>query len=73
MEFRRELIGNVVLTGGLMKTINMKKMLKKKLDHMIPIVMKAKLLMKIDPIHANWRGGSVLSNLSNFSSQWISK
>ena len=32
------------------------------------MVMKAKLLMKVDPLIANWRGGSVLSNLGNFSS-----
>lgn len=35
---------------------------------MIPMVMKAKLLMKVNPIIANWRGGSILSNLGNFNS-----
>lgn len=35
---------------------------------MIPMVMKAKLWMRADPIIANWRGGSILSNLGNFSS-----
>lgn len=29
MEFRREMISNVVMTGGNMKTINLKKVLKK--------------------------------------------
>ena len=34
---------------------------------MIPIVMKAKLHMKIDPLIANWRGGSVLTNIGSFN------
>ena len=70
---RRELYGNVVLSGGSFHTPGLPEAVVNQLNSMIPNLFRVRL-EDID-YHQSlpWMGGSIVSSMSTFQSNWITK
>ena len=71
LDLRRDLFGNVVLSGSNTMFKGFSQRLQKELEKMCP----EKVIVKvIDPLkNAVWLGGSILSSLATFQQMWTSK
>eukprot|EP00735_Rhodelphis_limneticus_P009723 TRINITY_DN2858_c0_g1::TRINITY_DN2858_c0_g1_i1::g.5902::m.5902 TRINITY_DN2858_c0_g1::TRINITY_DN2858_c0_g1_i1::g.5902 ORF type:complete len:409 (-),score=111.14,sp/Q553U6/ACT22_DICDI/76.34/0.0,Actin/PF00022.14/2.9e-149 TRINITY_DN2858_c0_g1_i1:273-1499(-) len=73
IDIRRELFGNIVLSGGTTMYPGMKERLEKEVTHLAPSEVKVKVIAPPERKYSVWNGGSVLANLSTFQTMWISK
>ncbi|CAG9314384.1 ARP4_1 [Blepharisma stoltei] len=76
MDIRRELYGNVVVTGGNSLFGGFTDRLHKKLTELTTQNMKVKLIAPQSTIErrfSSWIGGSILASLGSFQQMWMSK
>jgi actin-related protein len=73
IDIRTELYSNVILSGGTTLYAGLPDRLEKELDAMCPQQNVVKIIASGDRYYSVWTGGSTLSSLSTFESQWITK
>ncbi|XP_045209693.2 actin, cytoplasmic-like [Mercenaria mercenaria] len=73
IDIRKDLLSNVVLSGGSTMFPGIADRMKKELDNLVPSSMKVKVIAPPERKYSVWIGGSILSSLSTFCQMWISK
>jgi len=73
VDVRRDLYGNIVMSGGTTMFEGIAERLNKELVSMAPSSMKIKVVAPAERKFSVWIGGSILSSLSTFQSMWITK
>ena len=73
IDIRKDLYSNVILSGGTTLYPGLPDRLEKELDAMCPQQNMVKIIAAQDRYYSVWTGGSTLSSLSTFESQWITK
>ncbi|KIM42792.1 hypothetical protein M413DRAFT_444448 [Hebeloma cylindrosporum] len=73
LDIRRELYGNVVLSGGTTMFPGISDRLQKELAALSPTSMKVKIIAPPERKYSVWIGGSILASLSTFQNLWVSK
>ena len=73
IDIRKDLYSNVILSGGTTLYQGLPDRLEKELDAMCPNTGMVKIIASGDRYYSVWTGGSTLSSLSTFESQWITK
>ena len=73
LDIRRELYGNVVLSGGTTMFPGIADRLQKELAALSPSSMKVKIIAPPERKYSVWIGGSILASLSTFQNLWVSK
>jgi len=73
VDIRRDLYGNVVLSGGTTMFAGAGERMAKELTALAPSTMKIKIIAPPERKYSVWIGGSILSSLSTFQQMWISK
>jgi actin-related protein len=72
-DIRKEMYGNVVLSGGTTMFSGINDRMGKELTALAPSTMKIKVIAPPDRRNSVWNGGSILSSLPNFGHMWIKK
>jgi len=73
LEIRKDLCGNVVLSGGSSMFPGIADRLQKELTYLLPSTMKVKIIAPPERKYLVWIGGSILASLSTFQQMWVSK
>jgi len=73
VDIRRDLYGNIVLSGGTTMYPGIGERMTKELTALAPSTMKIKVVAPPERKYSVWIGGSILSSLSTFQQMWISK
>ncbi|KAN0003378.1 hypothetical protein ACTFIZ_009521 [Dictyostelium cf. discoideum] len=73
VDIRKDLYGNVVLSGGTTMLPGIADRMNKELTALAPSTMKIKIIAPPERKYSVWIGGSMLSSLSTFQQMWISK
>merc|ERR1712125_135776 len=73
VDIRKDLYGNVVLSGGTTMFTGIGERMTKELTALAPSTMKIKVVAPPERKYSVWIGGSILSSLSTFQQMWISK
>jgi actin-related protein len=73
VDIRRDLYGNIVLSGGTTMYPGVGERMTKELTALAPSTMKIKVVAPPERKYSVWIGGSILSSLSTFQQMWISK
>jgi actin-related protein len=72
-DLRKDLYGNVVLSGGSTMFPGIADRLQKELTALAPSTTKIKIIAPPERKYSVWIGGSILASLSTFPQMWISK
>jgi len=75
-DVRKELCGNIILTGAASLATNIEGRLSLEVQHIVPSIYKCKVIATKNTVErrfAPWIGGSVLSSLGSFQQLWLSK
>jgi len=75
-DVRKELCGNIILTGAASLVTNIESRLSLEVQHLVPSMYKCKVIASRNTLerrYASWIGGSVLSSLGSFQQLWLSK
>ncbi|KAF4579963.1 actin [Pleurotus pulmonarius] len=73
LDIRRDLYGNVVLSGGTTMFPGIADRMQKELNALAPSSMKVKIVAPPERKYSVWIGGSILASLSTFQNLWCSK
>ncbi|KXN81439.1 Actin-1 [Leucoagaricus sp. SymC.cos] len=73
LDIRRDLYGNVVLSGGTTMFPGIADRMQKELTALSPSSMKIKIVAPPERKYSVWIGGSILASLSTFQNLWVSK
>ncbi|CAE6439727.1 unnamed protein product [Rhizoctonia solani] len=73
LDIRRDLYGNVVLSGGTTMYPGIADRMQKELTSLSPASMKVKIVAPPERKYSVWIGGSILASLSTFQNLWCSK
>ncbi|GLT74314.1 hypothetical protein SLA2020_461190 [Shorea laevis] len=73
MDIRRELFGNVVLSGGTTVIPGLADRLVKELSALAPPGVRVRVVAPPERKYNVWIGGSILASLSTFEQMWITK
>jgi actin-related protein len=73
VDIRKDLYGNVVLSGGTTMFAGISDRMQKELVNLAPSTIKIKIIAPPERKYSVWIGGSILSSLSTFQQMWISK
>ncbi|KAF9499959.1 actin protein 4, isoform b [Pleurotus eryngii] len=73
LDVRRDLYGNVVLSGGTTMFPGIADRTQKELNALAPSSMKVKIVAPPERKYSVWIGGSILASLSTFQNLWCSK
>jgi len=73
VDIRKDLYGNIVLSGGTTMFPGIGERMTKELTALAPSTMKIKVVAPPERKYSVWIGGSILSSLSTFQQMWISK
>ncbi|KAF0971491.1 hypothetical protein FDP41_005607 [Naegleria fowleri] len=73
IDIRKDLYGNVVLSGGTTMFEGIAERMTKELTNMAPASMKIKVVAPPERKYSVWIGGSILASLSTFQQMWITK
>ena len=73
VDIRKDLYGNVVLSGGTTMFPGIADRVQKELTALAPSTMKIKIIAPPERKYSVWIGGSILASLSTFQQMWISK
>jgi len=73
IDIRRDLFGNIVLSGGSTMFPGLPERLSKEISLLAPSTMKTKVITPPERKYSVWIGGSILASLSTFEAMWISK
>merc|ERR1719451_168393 len=71
LDVRKDLLGNVVMSGGTTMFPNMPERLQSELQNLVPEATKVKVIAPPERMISVWIGGSILSSLSTFARMWI--
>merc|ERR1712159_894952 len=71
LDVRKDLLGNVVMSGGMTMFPNMPERLQTELQQLVPEATKVKVIAPPERMTSVWIGGSILSSLSTFARMWI--
>jgi actin-related protein len=73
IDVRRDLYGNIVLSGGSTMYNGIAERLNKEIVNLAPSSIKVKVIAPAERKFSVWIGGSILSSLSTFQTMWITK
>jgi actin len=73
LDVRKDLYENIILSGGSTLYENLPDRVEMEVDKMCPQQGVVKVIATKDRYYSVWTGGSTLSSLSTFESQWITK
>jgi actin, other eukaryote len=73
VDVRKDLYENVILSGGTTLYENLPDRLEAELNAMCPQKNMVKVIAQKDRYYSVWSGGSTLSSLTTFESQWITR
>jgi actin-related protein len=73
VDIRKELYGNIVLSGGTTMFNGIAERLSKEMTALAPPTIKVKVVAPPERKYSVWIGGSILSSLSTFQQMWITK
>eukprot|EP00210_Caulerpa_lentillifera_P005060 g4833.t1 len=73
LDIRRDLYGNIVMSGGTTMFPGVAQRIQKELMDLTPSSMKIKVVAPPERKYSVWIGGSVLTSLSTFENMWISQ
>lgn len=73
IDIRKDLYGNIILSGGTTLYPGMPDRLEKEIDAMCPQPNMVKIIAPADRYYSVWTGGSTLCSLATFEAQWITK
>jgi actin len=73
VDIRKDLYGNIVLSGGTTMFDGIVERMEKEVTALAPSSMKIKIVAPPERKYSVWIGGSILSSLSTFQQMWISK
>jgi actin beta/gamma 1 len=73
VDIRKDLYGNVVLSGGTTMFPGIADRMTKELSALAPSTMRVKIVAPPERKYSVWIGGSILASLSTFQQMWISK
>jgi actin len=73
VDIRKELYGNVVLSGGTTMYDGIADRLNAELTNLAPSAIKVRVVAPPERKYSVWIGGSILSSLSTFQQMWITK
>jgi len=73
VDIRKDLYGNIVLSGGTTMFPGIADRMQKELVNLAPSTIKIKILAPPERKYSVWIGGSILASLSTFGEMWISK
>ncbi|KAJ6742671.1 actin [Salix viminalis] len=73
VDIRREMFGNVVLSGGTTVIPGLAERLAKEVSPLAPPVVRVRVVAPPERRYSVWIGGSILASLSTFQQMWISK
>ncbi|KAF8513923.1 actin 1 [Hysterangium stoloniferum] len=73
LDVRRELFGNIVLSGGTTMYPGIADRMQMELARLAPATMKVKIYAPPERKYSVWIGGSILASLSTFQNLWITK
>lgn len=73
VDIRKDLYGNIVLSGGTTMYDGIGERLTKDITTLAPSTMKIKVVAPPERKYSVWIGGSILSSLSTFQQMWITK
>merc|ERR1712000_223296 len=73
VDIRKDLYGNIVLSGGTTMYPGIADRMQKELVALAPQTMKIKVIAPPERKYSVWIGGSILASLSTFQQMWISK
>jgi actin-related protein len=73
IDVRRDLFGNIVLSGGTTMYNGMAERLQAEVAALAPSAVKPKVVAPPERKYSVWIGGSILSSLTTFQNQWVTK
>jgi len=73
LDVRKDLLSNVVMSGGTTMFPNMPERLQAELQALVPEATKVKVIAPPERMISVWIGGSILTSLSTFERMWISR
>merc|ERR1712167_373223 len=73
LDVRKDLLGNVVMSGGTTMFPGMPERLQAELGGLVPEATKCKVIAPPERMISVWIGGSILASLSTFSRMWINR
>ena len=76
IDVRKELCGNIILTGASSLFPNMEQRLSLEVSHLVPNMYRCKVICSRNTLerrYSPWIGGSVLTSLGSFQQLWLSK
>ncbi len=73
VDLRRDLYGNIVLSGGSTMFPGIKERLTKEIKEQIPENVDVRILSPPERMYSVWIGGSILSSLKTFQRMWLTR
>jgi len=73
IDVRRDLFGNIVLSGGTTMYNGLPERLQAEITTLAPSAVKPKVVAPPERKYSVWIGGSILSSLTTFQNQWVTK
>mmetsp|Transcript_6584 Transcript_6584/g.10247 ORF Transcript_6584/g.10247 Transcript_6584/m.10247 type:complete len:377 (-) Transcript_6584:273-1403(-) len=73
VDIRKELFGNIVLSGGTSMFNGLSDRLHKEIAALAPSNIKVKIAAPAERKYSVWIGGSILASLASFSQMWLNK
>jgi len=73
VDIRKDLYGNIVMSGGTTMYQNIPERVQKEVKALAPDSMTIKIIAPPERKYSVWIGGSILSSLSTFEEMWIKK
>jgi actin len=73
VDLRRDLYGNIVLSGGSTMYPGLKERLTKEIKEQIPETVDVKIIAPPERMYSVWIGGSILASLKTFQRMWVTR
>jgi len=73
IDVRRELLENIILSGGTTMFPGLVERLKKEIEQLVPASVSVKIIAPNERKYSVWIGGSVLSTLATFQPMWVTR
>ncbi len=73
VDLRRDLYGNIVLSGGSTMFQGLKERLHKEISELVPENIEIKIIAPPERMYSVWIGGSILASLKTFQKMWVTR
>nr|MDO8090439.1 actin family protein [Candidatus Sigynarchaeota archaeon] len=73
VDLRRDLYGNIVLSGGSTMFPGLKERLHKEISELVPENIEIKIIAPPERMYSVWIGGSILASLKTFQKMWVTR